>query len=120
MLFASFDFVLFFLPVLLAYWLLAERPVARWVLLLCASYFFYCASARPPSGGWPTPWYFVGLIVASTLIDYAVARAISVLELPLWRNLALGVSLCANLGMLGYFKYSGFLLEIIGEAAHVV
>src|SRR5262249_32478732 len=34
--------------------------------------------------------------------------------------LALGVSLCANLGMLGYFKYSGFMLEVIGEAAHAV
>ena len=29
MLFASFDFVLFFLPVLLCYWLLAKHPVAR-------------------------------------------------------------------------------------------
>ena len=48
MLFASFDFVLFFVPVLLAYWLLAKRPVLRWAMLLGASYFFYCASAKPP------------------------------------------------------------------------
>ena len=47
MLFASFDFVLFFLPVLLCYWLLAKHPVARWLLLLGSSYFFYCASAKP-------------------------------------------------------------------------
>ncbi len=117
MLFASFDFVLFFLPVLLGYWLLARRPIARWVLLLCSSYFFYCASAKPPSGAWPTPWYFVGLIVGSTLVDYAVALAIAKTSRRAYRNAALAVSLCGNLGMLGYFKYSGFLLEVANDLA---
>ena len=117
MLFASFDFVLFFLPVLLGYWLLSRRPVARCLLLLCASYFFYCASAKPPSGAWPTPWYFVGLIVGSTLVDYAVGLAISASSKRSYRNAALAVSLCGNLGMLGYFKYSGFLLEVAADAA---
>lgn len=119
MLFASFDFVLFFLPVLLGYWLLARRPRARWVLLLCSSYFFYCASAKPPSGAWPTPWYFVGLIVGSTIVDYLVAIAISKASRQGLRNLALSVSLVGNLGMLGYFKYSGFLLEAVNDVARV-
>lgn len=120
MLFASFDFVLFFLPVLLAYWVLAKHPVARWTLLLGSSYFFYCASAKPPTGGWPTPWYFVGLIVASTLVDYLVALGISASRQRFWRNAALGVSLVGNLGMLGYFKYSGFLVEVARDAAHLI
>src|SRR5688572_20763036 len=120
MLFASFDFVLFFLPVLLAYWCLARHPVARWTLLLASSYFFYCASAKPPSGGWPTPWYFVGLIVGSTLVDYLVALGISSTTSRPWRNAALGVSLVGNLGMLGYFKYSGFLLEVAADLARAV
>ena len=118
MLFASFDFVLFFLPVLTAYWLLARHPIARWFLLLAASYFFYCASAKPPSGGWPTPWYFVGLIVASTLMDYAVALGIAATRKRALRNLCLGVSLVGNLGMLGYFKYSGFLLDVAKDLSH--
>ncbi|HWO09321.1 MAG TPA: MBOAT family protein [Polyangiaceae bacterium] len=120
MLFASFDFVLFFLPVLLAYWALARYPVARWLLLLCSSYFFYCASARPPSGGWPTPWYFVGLIVASTVVDYLVALGISSTRQRFWRNACLGVSLVGNLGMLGYFKYSGFLLDVARDLSHAL
>src|SRR5690606_5227879 len=120
MLFASFDFVLFFLPVLLAYWLLARHPVARWGLLLASSYFFYCASAKPPSGGWPTPWYFVGLIVASTLVDYFVALGIAASRERFWRNAALGVSLVGNLGMLGYFKYTGFLLDVARDLAHLL
>lgn len=120
MLFASFDFVLFFLPVLLGYWALSRRPLARWVLLLCASYFFYCASAKPPSGAWPTPWYFVGLIVGSTIVDYCVALVISASSRRAYRNAALGVSLVGNLGMLGYFKYSGFLLEVAADLAHAL
>lgn len=120
MLFASFDFVLFFLPVLLAYCLLARRPVMRWALLLCASYFFYCASAKPASGAWPTPWYFVGLIVASTLVDYVVALAISACRERFSRAFFLGVSLVGNLGMLGYFKYTGFLLEVAADLARLV
>jgi len=119
MLFASFDFVLFFVPVLLAYWLLARRPVVRWLWLLGASYFFYCASAKPASGPWPTPWYFVGLIVASTLMDYAAARVMAASSRALVRNLALSVSLAGNLGMLGYFKYASFLLEVTSEVAHL-
>jgi alginate O-acetyltransferase complex protein AlgI len=120
MLFASFDFVLFFLPVLLGYWALARHPVARWMLLLCSSYFFYCASAKPPSGGWPTPWYFVGLIVASTIVDYWVALGIASARKRFWRNAALGVSLVGNLGMLGYFKYTGFLLDVGRDLAHLL
>jgi alginate O-acetyltransferase complex protein AlgI len=120
MLFASFDFVLFFVPVLLAYWLLARRPVVRWLVLLGASYFFYCASAKPASGPWPTPWYFVGLIVASTLMDYVAARIMAAASRPLVRNLALSVSLAGNLGMLGYFKYTAFLLEVTSEVVHLL
>jgi alginate O-acetyltransferase complex protein AlgI len=120
MLFASFDFVLFFLPVLLAYWSLARYPVARWGVLLLSSYFFYCASAKPPSGGWPTPWYFVGLIIGSTLVDYLVALGIASTRRRFWRNACLGVSLVGNLGMLFYFKYSGFLLDVARDLAHAV
>lgn len=119
MLFASFDFVLFFLPVLLGYWLLARRPRARLGLVLAASYFFYCASAKPPSGAWPTPWYFVGLIVVSTWVDFWVARVIASTSRKAVRNAGLGVSLLVNLGMLGYFKYSGFLLEVANDLARM-
>jgi D-alanyl-lipoteichoic acid acyltransferase DltB (MBOAT superfamily) len=113
MLFASLDFVLFFVPVLVGYWLLAARPRARWILLLAASYFFYCATPKPASGTLPTSWAFVGLLVLSTLVDYIAARVIA--ETPrggIRRRLALWLSLAVNLGLLGYFKYTGFLLQV--------
>src|SRR5262245_21274751 len=106
MLFASFDFLLFVIPVLAGYWALAGRPRARFWLLLVASYFFYCASSRPPLGGLPTRWTFVGLLAFTSVVDFFCARVIAALPRgSVARNVMLGVSLCVNLGLLAYFKY---------------
>ena len=123
MLFASFDFLLFFVPVLLAFWALRDRPATRTALLLGASYFFYMASARPPGGGLPTPWYFAGLLVISTVLDFVASRAIHAQDAELEvddplrvdraeriRKRWLLLSLVGNLGLLGYFKYTNFLI----------
>lgn len=121
MLFASFDFLLFFLPVLFGYWALARRPRARWLLLLVASYFFYCASAKPMAGGPSTPWYFVGLVALSTLVDYVAAIVIAARpNSPLIRDSAFVASLGVNLGLLGYFKYTGFLFEVATSLSDVL
>ena len=77
MLFASFDFLLFLPPVLAGYWMLGGHPRARLLLLLAASYFFYCAGAKPAGGELPPAWYFLGLLVASTLTDYYAALGIA-------------------------------------------
>ena len=60
MLFASFDFLLFFVPVMLAFWAMRNHPAARVLMLLGASYFFYMAGPRPPEGELSPPWYFAG------------------------------------------------------------
>ncbi len=121
MLFASFDFLLFFAPVLLLYWIARGTIRARWSLLLVASYFFYAASAKPTGGGLPTPWYFVGLLVASTLLDYCAALIIASAPRPAFRrHVGLGASLIGNLGLLAYFKYTGFALRAGGDIAGVL
>jgi len=53
------------------------------------------------------------------LMDYAAARVMAASSRALVRNLALSVSLAGNLGMLGYFKYASFLLEVTSEVAHL-
>ncbi len=124
MLFASFDFLIFFVPVLLGFWALRNHPAARVVLLLGASYFFYMAGARPPQGEISPPWYFAGLLVASTVLDYVASgrihRASPELRSPdasvaarakRRRNAWLLASLVGNLGLLGYFKYADFLMQ---------
>ena len=133
MLFASLDFLLFFVPVLAAAWLLRDRPRAWLSLLLVASYFFYAASPRPGPGETTPPWGFVGLLVVSTLLDFLAGREIHAAEPGLRSALApevararrirgawLGASMVGNLGLLAYFKYVDFLLEASADVLGVL
>ena len=97
MLFATYTFAVFLAVV----WLLhAALPLrGRQILLLAASYLFYC---------WDTPVYGI-LIFASTLLDYLVGLGLARTENPRGRKALLGCSLVGNLGMLGFFKYGDFL-----------
>ncbi len=118
MLFASLDFLLFFLPVLFVYWMLSAQPRLRWLFVLLASYFFYCASSKPAGAQLPTPWYFVGLLIISTLVDYVAALVIDgARHKASVRWAALMASLLTNLGLLGYFKYTGFVVEVSNDVA---
>jgi alginate O-acetyltransferase complex protein AlgI len=74
---------------------------AKKLNLLIASYLFYAA--------WNPP--FVLLLWISTAVDWKVASWISRTEDPNRRKLLLTLSLVANLGFLGYFKYGTFLTE---------
>src|ERR1700722_19189199 len=101
MLFTTFDF-LGFLAVVLTLFYILPRPLRRY-LLLAASLFFYMAwKAR-----------FVTLILGLITIDYFAALWIVHKE-GRQRRIALLVSLCANIGLLGYFKYTNFLRDIVG------
>ena len=72
---------------------------ARKRSLLIASYVFYAA--------WDPA--FVVLLWGSTVVDWFAARAMVRTERPGRRRLLLGASLVFNLGLLGYFKYAGFV-----------
>jgi D-alanyl-lipoteichoic acid acyltransferase DltB (MBOAT superfamily) len=107
MLFNSLDFAVFLPIVFLAYWFGVGRSLrARNLLLLVASYVFY--------GWWD--WRFLGLIVLSTLIDFGVGRALGGEGNPARRKALLWVSIAANLGMLGFFKYADFFQANFVEA----
>jgi alginate O-acetyltransferase complex protein AlgI len=99
MLFNSFDFLIFFIVVFGLQRILPHRP--RNVLLLVASYFFY--------GCWD--WRFLVLIVMSTAVDYACGLRIGRHGDPRGKRLYLTISMVANLGLLGYFKYAGFFVD---------
>jgi len=111
MLFTTFNFLGFLIVVLTLFYLL-PRPLRRY-LLLAASLFFYIAwKAR-----------FVTLLLGLITVDYFAALWIVHKE-GHRRRVALLVSLCANIGLLGYFKYTNFLrdtfLQILrpGAAVH--
>ena len=138
MLFASFDFLLFFAVAFAGYWALAGRPGLRAMWVVAASYFFYMAGSKPVDGPLPTPWYYVGLLALSTVVDYVCGLAIAAAQTnageldasgrssplspgterrPRAGRVWLVVSVLANLGLLGYFKYTGFLFQVVSDAA---
>ena len=108
MLFNSLTFVVFFVLVVGLY-----RLIPSWTgqkgLLLVASYLFYAA--------WNPP--FVLLLFLSTAIDWFVARALWREERPGMRRALLLLSLSTNLGLLGFFKYSGFALDNVASALQI-
>ena len=98
-LFHQIEFLFFLLPVLIAYWFVPPR--ARNLLLLIASYAFYAS--------WN--WKLGGCLLASTAVDYCVGLGIHRSHRLRTRRLLLGLSVTANLGMLGFFKYCNFFIE---------
>jgi len=109
MVFNSLVFLLFFGVVLLVH-MSSLSWRAKKLNLLIASYLFY--------GAWNPP--FVSLIVISTLVDWFATRRMSRTESAHVRKLLLLTSMIANLGLLGFFKYSGFLLDSFVAGLHLV
>lgn len=115
MLFNSFEFILFFLPlVLLVYYQLQLRSrqgVALYWLVL-ASLFFY---------GWWKPEYLL-LIVGSVVFNYKIGELLTSGSDALKRPL-LYFSVAANLASIGYFKYANFFVDnlnaISGSSYHL-
>lgn len=100
--FTSFEFLCFFLAIVVLRGCLRSFHAEKW-LLLAASYCFYLTWSV--SGGF--------LLLFISLTDYLVGRKLGQTENPIRRKRLLIVSLLINLGILGFFKYSNFLLENI-------
>jgi alginate O-acetyltransferase complex protein AlgI len=115
MVFSSHLFLFYFLPLALV----AYYAVPRWgkhLALTVLSYLFY---------GWANPLFMV-LMLTSTGIDYVCGLVISRQFRRSWREpveplepgrrgrgqkLAVAVSVCSNLSLLGFFKYFNFATE---------
>ncbi len=94
-------FVWFFCAVYALSWLAAVRPVLRIAVLVVASWAFYAT--------WNTSLLL--LIGFSTLLDFVLALRIDATSSDAVRRRLLAVSVCANLGLLGLFKYGDFAAE---------
>ena len=99
MVFSSIEFAIFLPLVLALYYCLAFRWQNR--LLLVASYVFY--------GWWD--WRFLTLLWISTGVDFFVGRQLARSEDPGRRKLLAGLSVVANLSLLGFFKYFDFFVD---------
>ena len=94
-----------FLPVVIGLFYATPWPFRKYVLLV-ASYAFY-ASWNPR---------FIPLLLILTLVDYAAGLWLERVR-PERKTAVLLVSLLANLGFLGYFKYTNFLLGNLASLA---
>jgi alginate O-acetyltransferase complex protein AlgI len=107
MLFNSYEFLLWFLPISLAgYYLLGlySRPAAAKIWLIGASFVFY--------GWWNA--YFVLLLLVSVALNYLLSLAIlATEEQPARQRLILATSIVLNLLALVYYKYLFPLLGFV-------
>src|SRR5262245_60745218 len=109
MLFNSYLFLFGFLPcTMLGWWLLPRKPL-RLAFLTGASWFFYA--------WWD--WRYLPVLIGATSVDYVAGHWIAASEGERRRRFLVAASLTTNLGILIYFKCSGFFfssLDGIGSA----
>ena len=110
MLFNSYEFIFFFLPITFAAFFAIARYsrqlAALW--LFAASLFFY---------GWWNPAY-VGLLVGSILFNFAIGTAISREHkrgARLRSKLLVWIGVSADLALLAYYKYANFFVSNANE-----
>lgn len=108
MLFNSYTFILIFLPIVIGgFYVFSRTGDHRFMVafLALASLVFY---------GWWNPKYLL-LILASVLINFSISRRIqpdrATSRLWLW----IGVTF--NLGLLGYFKYANFFVDVAASVS---
>jgi D-alanyl-lipoteichoic acid acyltransferase DltB (MBOAT superfamily) len=108
MLFNTIEFVVFFLAVLTVIVLIKNRKFQH-IFLVASSYFFFYFSSN----------ILLTLLVSSTILDYFVAQAIWKTNSKSKKKALLIISLCGNLGLLGFFKYADFAIvqfNILGNS----
>ncbi|MDT0646676.1 MBOAT family O-acyltransferase [Zunongwangia sp. F260] len=104
--FNSFDFGIFFTIVFSIYWMIGGKKISfQNLFLLIASYFFYA--------WWD--WRFLILIIASTVVDYALGLQLERTSNTSLRKIWLYCSLFFNLGLLAFLKYFNFFIESINS-----
>ena len=100
MIFTSQVYACFFIILFSVYWTVKNRMIQN-SLLFFSSYLFY---------GWVHPWFCL-LLAFSTVVVYFTG--LGIVHYPARKKLFLLVSIGANLGVLGFFKYFNFFSENI-------
>ena len=108
MIFSSGFFLLLFLGFSLIYLILQKKTTARLLFVTLFSYYFYYKS----SGFY---FFLLGIVTVS---DFLLARRMEQTVQPWKRKLLVVCSLCINLGLLCYFKYTNFFYEMLAPLWH--
>ena len=108
MLFISAEFAVFLCIVIPLFFLAPQRFKIPYLLLVSLIFYVY---SHPP---------YVLLLLATTLIDFAIARRIAKSDAQRVRRRWLLVSLAINVGVLVLFKYAGFLNQIFADVLNAL
>ena len=98
MVFSSYLFIFFFLPLALLGYYAAPKKL-RHLALTIFSYIFY---------GWANPWFCL-LMLFNTSVDYTNGRLMG--AYPARKKLFVTISIVCDLAILGFFKYFNFGLD---------
>ena len=98
MVFSSYLFIFFFLPLALLGYYAAPKKL-RHLVLTFFSYIFY---------GWANPWFCL-LMLFNTSVDYTNGRMMQ--AYPARKKLFVTLSIVCDLAILGFFKYFNFGLD---------
>ena len=109
MLFHSYIFIFLFLPLALAGWYLLNRPgygrAAQGYLIGMSLWFYAYFNVN-----------FLWVMLGSCLFNYGISFLLSRQNTQRMKKLLLIAGCAGNVGALGFFKYTGFLLENINAA----
>lgn len=107
MLFSSTSFLLGFFPTLLIlYFIIPKkyRSIRNGVLLVFSLFFYACGGLK-----------YLILMIVSILVNYFSGLLISASKLEKNKKMFLIFSVVINLGLLFYFKYTGFFTQILNS-----
>jgi alginate O-acetyltransferase complex protein AlgI len=110
MLFNSYAFIALFMPVvLLISWRLRGPWLLRWITVASLGFYGFAGHA----------WFIIPMLV-TTCLDFFIAPILQRSKQRWKRRLLLSISLCGNLGLLAFFKYSGLLMRTVGDLAQAL
>jgi alginate O-acetyltransferase complex protein AlgI len=104
MLFNSFDFLIFMICVIFAMIFFRNKKL-QFMILIIASYIFYYFSSG---------FLFV-LLFFSSILDFYIGRKIFESRTTKVKRIFLSLSIMGNLGVLGFFKYANFSIQIANQ-----
>ena len=108
MVFSSIVFLLYFMPVFLLVYYIADTKYKNGIILI-GSIFFYA---------WGAP-KFIFVILFTTFLDFHLVTLMDNIQNETKRKLLLLLSVSVNLGLLFYFKYSNFFIENVNSALSI-
>lgn len=101
LIFTRFYFWAFFAVIMSVYTIIYKKKKPRNAYLFLISLFFY----------FKTSGFFFFLLIFSTIVDFYIGRGIYRSNKKRKRLLLVALSVIVNLGVLSYYKYSGFFVD---------